>query len=107
VRGRGVAGFSATSPFRQISRSREEVGSDEFAGTTRDRRAIVRAQYPITRDSDGDGTPDLVDTCLDLADPGQEDADADGMGNACNDADGDEFADALDNCPAAVAGDPS
>jgi hypothetical protein len=67
-----------------------------------DRWAIVRAHYPITRDSDGDGAPDWQDTCLDLVDPGQEDADGNGVGDACNDGedtDGDEFADALDTCP--------
>lgn len=37
-----------------------------------------------------------------MANPGQEDADSDGFGDACNaayDADGDEWSDSLDNCP--------
>jgi hypothetical protein len=38
-------------------------------------------------DSDGDGVPDIVDTCPTVADPGQQDADRDGRGDAC------------DNCP--------
>ena len=54
-------------------------------------------------DSDGDWTPDAVDNWPDRANPGQEDADGNGTGDACNDAedaDGDEWADALDNCAA-------
>jgi hypothetical protein len=39
-------------------------------------------------DSDGDGVPDVVDTCPGTSNPGQQDADRDGRGDAC------------DNCPA-------
>jgi len=42
--------------------------------------------------------------------PNQEDADGDGVGNACNDADdadGDEYADNLDNCPLVANQDQS
>ncbi|MCP3978581.1 MAG: hypothetical protein GY716_04495 [bacterium] len=54
------------------------------------------------RDLDGDGFTNLDDVCYRIPDPGQEDTDGNGVGDACNDhedADGDEWADALDNCP--------
>jgi len=54
------------------------------------------------QDSDNDGVPDNTDNCPTTANPGQEDADGNGIGNACNDTedqDGDEYANSLDNCP--------
>jgi hypothetical protein len=36
-------------------------------------------------DSDGDGVPDSIDDCPDVADPAQRDVDADGIGDACDD----------------------
>ncbi len=51
-------------------------------------------------DTDGDGTIDECDTCPDLANPDQADADHDGVGDACSDDDdGDLILDAQDNCP--------
>jgi hypothetical protein len=57
--------------------------------------------------TDGDLTGDCCDNCPRVANPGQEDADADGLGNACdpcpadplNDADRDGVCGNLDNCP--------
>jgi MYXO-CTERM domain-containing protein len=57
----------------------------------------------IDGDRDGDGVTDLVDNCIDVPNPGQEDRDGSGIGDACNDAvdaDGDDWEDAFDNCPA-------
>jgi probable HAF family extracellular repeat protein len=54
------------------------------------------------QDADGDGIANPLDNCPDTTNPDQLDVDADGVGNACNDADdsdGDEWADALDTCP--------
>lgn len=54
------------------------------------------------RDLDGDGVPNLNDNCLETANPGQEDANLDGVGDLCSvDADGDGVADPVDNCPLA------
>jgi hypothetical protein len=58
-------------------------------------------------DSDGDGTPDVIDNCPTVSNPNQEDADNDGMGDACdscpndeeNDVDSDGFCGDIDNCP--------
>jgi hypothetical protein len=51
-------------------------------------------------DSDGDGVPDLWDNCPDDPNPGQEDTDGDGQGDACDDDDDDDtLLDVGDNCP--------
>ena len=51
-------------------------------------------------DSDGDGIADTRDNCPTIANPGQEDLDRDGLGNACDpDADGDGVPNAQDAFP--------
>jgi hypothetical protein len=47
-------------------------------------RASAGAPLPcLGGDADGDGVADAVDACPSRPDPGQEDADADGVGDAC------------------------
>ena len=52
-----------------------EYNTGEYPGRTR---------FSVATDSDGDGVPDSEDNCPDNANPGQEDSDADGLGDACD-----------------------
>jgi len=49
-------------------------------------------------DIDGDGVQNAADNCEFAANPGQQDFNADGKGDACQDSDGDTVLDAADNC---------
>ena len=60
-------------------------------------------------DTDSDGVPDGFDNCPEDANPGQEDANDDGVGDICqiNDLDADGIPDVSDNCPTIANTDQS
>ena len=64
--------------------------------------ALLPPVDPEDGDMDEDGVLDSIDNCAKDANTGQEDSDADGVGDACQvevDSDGDEALDEADNCP--------
>jgi probable HAF family extracellular repeat protein len=85
----------------EINTSGQIVGTGIINNQTRAFLATPDTPTPPP-DSDKDGVTDDKDNCPDDPNPDQVDTDADGVGDACEeaiDSDGDGVADAEDNCP--------
>jgi sugar lactone lactonase YvrE len=85
--------------LRAVANASASAGGSDAAFVVDFRRICSGAN----QDSDGDEYVNGCDLCPFAFDPGQEDSDGDGFGDACNDAvdfDGDDYANTLDNCPA-------
>jgi hypothetical protein len=90
---RGVSGAS-TLTYLEVAAA-QWVSDDTSAWVVDDLRILAGF------DSDGDGVPDVADNCRLAANPGQEDADSDGLGDAC---DGDDDQDGLSDADEATFG---
>jgi hypothetical protein len=47
------------------------------------KEASKTEELALSPDNDGDGVPNIVDNCIEVANPGQADGDGDGIGDAC------------------------
>ena len=85
---------------RYVPPTQKEAGnlaSNEGVVTVRGSGPFSNTAY-VPADSDHDGVPDLIDTCVSVPNPDQQDSDRNGRGDACEDYDRDGVPNALDNC---------
>jgi hypothetical protein len=101
------AGPPATEDAGILSQLPDNLGDLVEPPATEDPGLVI--QPPVSTDaivvqddSDGDGTPDTEDNCVNSSNPSQQDSDGDGRGDACDedqrDEDGDGINNAKDNC---------
>ncbi|HTP39978.1 MAG TPA: thrombospondin type 3 repeat-containing protein [Steroidobacteraceae bacterium] len=93
----GLAGFSLGPDSTVVAGSTSTptplVGANTYFYSFQNGRLVQP-------DTDGDGIPDNVDNCPNVANADQADLDHDGIGDACDtDKDGDGVPNATDNCP--------
>jgi len=79
------------------------TSTSEGIGKTIEGVIAAAIEEARTKDTDGDGGPDLEDNCPLDANPDQTDTDDDRIGDVCDpDDDSDGIPDAVDNCPLTV-----
>jgi hypothetical protein len=93
------AGVLASNTFAVLGARVLDINGNEVPGATLVSDSGFDYQTGVITDSDDDGIPDADDNCPVDANPSQQDTDADGHGDACDDDDdNDGILDDTDNC---------